>query len=62
LLFRIIDQAGAVEAETLHARYEEGCESPKSKPSRQRYLASLRQYELIESDGGGRGTTYRSLV
>ncbi|WP_276274167.1 Cdc6/Cdc18 family protein [Haloarcula litorea] len=61
-LFRIIREAGEIDAGTLHARYEQQVDGPKSKPSRRRYLKSLRRYELIESDGNGRGTVYRSLV
>jgi len=60
LLYRIIDEADSVDAGTLHARYEARCQSPKSKPSRRRYLASLKRYDLIASEGGGPGTVYRS--
>lgn len=60
LLCRLIDEAGQIDAGTLHARYEARCQSPKSKPSRRRYLASLKRYALITSDGCGPGTVYQS--
>jgi len=62
LLFRIIDQAGEIDAGTLHARYEDQSDSPKARPTRRRYLRSLNQYELIDDEGNGRGKSYRSLV
>ncbi|KOX92810.1 orc1/cdc6 family replication initiation protein [Haloarcula rubripromontorii] len=62
LLFRIIDEAGEIDAGTLHARYEERSNSPKAGPTRRGYLRSLKQYELIEDKGNGRGKSYRSLV
>ncbi|MFC6975663.1 orc1/cdc6 family replication initiation protein [Halomicroarcula sp. GCM10025709] len=62
LLFDIIDEAGELDGETVHARYEARCEAPKSRTTRWRYLKSLEQYELIESRGQGRGTDYVSLL
>ncbi|RLM34091.1 MULTISPECIES: Cdc6/Cdc18 family protein [unclassified Haloarcula] len=62
LLFRIIRQAGEVDAGTLHARYEDQIDSPKARPTRRRYLRSLKQYDLIDDEGNGRGKSYRSLV
>lgn len=62
LLFRIIRRAGELDAGTLHARYEEQSNSPKARPTRRRYLRSLKQYDLIEDEGNGRGKSYRSLV
>ncbi|WP_276250559.1 Cdc6/Cdc18 family protein [Haloarcula rara] len=61
LLYQIIDEAGEIGAATLHQRYEARSSSPKSRPSRRRYLKSLRQYDLIETTGRGSATRYCSL-
>lgn len=42
LLYQSIDEAGEIDAGTLHERYETRSSSPKSRSSRRRYLASLR--------------------
>jgi len=61
LLFRIISEAGTIDSGTLHARYEDRAQSPKSRSTRWRYLNILEQKELIESRGEGRGTEYAIL-
>ncbi|MFC6974308.1 orc1/cdc6 family replication initiation protein [Halomicroarcula sp. GCM10025709] len=60
-LYRIIDEAGELDAGTLHARYEARSDAPKSRSSRRRYLRSLGRYDLIETEGTGSATIYRSL-
>ena len=62
LLWQIIDEAGELDAGTLHARYEARANSPKSKSSRRRYLEHLEHYELIESAGSTRDRRYRSTA
>lgn len=62
LLLELIDASGEIDGGTLHARYEDQSSSPKSPSSRRRYLKSLRQYDLIEAEGNGSGTRYRSLM
>lgn len=62
LLWQIIDEAGELDAGTLHARYENRSNSPKSKSSRRRYLEHLEHYELIESAGSTRDRRYRSTA
>ncbi|QIO23075.1 Cdc6/Cdc18 family protein [Haloarcula sp. JP-L23] len=62
LLFRIIDEAGEIDGGTLHARYENRADSPKSQSSRSRYLRHLERYELIESEGSTRNRCYRSVA
>ncbi|WP_379772633.1 hypothetical protein [Haloarcula pelagica] len=36
-------------------------DAPKSRPSRRRYLRHLGRYDLIETEGIGSATVYRSL-
>lgn len=61
LLYKIINDAGEIDASALHAQYEARSEAPKSRPSRRRYLSSLRRYNLIETTGAASATEYRSL-
>lgn len=61
LLFSIIDEAGDIDCEDLHAEYEERAFDPKARSTRRRYLESLRRYDLIEASGNGRARRYRSL-
>jgi hypothetical protein len=59
---RIIEDAGEIDSETLRERYEQQADRPKSDSSRKRYLKLLREYELVERVGDGRGSRYRSLT
>lgn len=58
-LYEIIKEVGEIGASTLHARYEDRVGDPRVKSTRRKYLQSLEHYNLIESSGEGRGTTYR---
>jgi Cdc6-like AAA superfamily ATPase len=58
LLYEIIKEDGDIQAGTLHDRYQERVQDPKTRRTRRRYLDSLRRYDLIQVDGDGRGTTY----
>ena len=62
LLLRIIEEAGEIDSETLRKRYERQADRPKSDSSRKRYLKLLREYELVERVGSGRGSQYRALT
>ncbi|SFR34094.1 Cdc6/Cdc18 family protein [Halogeometricum limi] len=59
LLYSIISESGEIAASDLHDEYEHKAQSPKSRPTRRRYLASLEQYDLIEQLGATRGSRYR---
>ena len=61
LLLRIIEEADDIDGGTLHARYEDRAQSPKSRSTRRRYLRSLIQSDLIERDGSTQDTRYRAL-
>jgi len=61
LLLRIIRDAGEIDGGTLHARYEDRAQSPKSRSTRRRYLRSLVRANLIERDGSTQDTRYRPL-
>ncbi|WP_135306381.1 Cdc6/Cdc18 family protein [Haloarcula amylovorans] len=60
-LLDIIRDADEVDVSTLHNRYEAAVQSPKAKSTRRKYLAFLKRYDAIESDGNGPATVYRSL-
>jgi len=61
LLYEIIRDAEEIDSGTLHARYEDQCQSSKARSTRRRYLKSLRRYDLIRYDEAGRGTAYRHI-
>ncbi|EMA24626.1 Cdc6/Cdc18 family protein [Haloarcula argentinensis] len=61
LLYRIIDEAGQIDAETLRFRYEERAQNPKSSSTRHRYLKDLQYRDLVEKVGESRDAEYRSL-
>ncbi|WP_018259326.1 Cdc6/Cdc18 family protein [Halomicrobium katesii] len=61
LLLRIIEEADEIDSGTLHARYEDRVQSPKSRPTRRRYLRSLIRSDLVERDGSTQDMRYRSL-
>ncbi|MFC4451195.1 hypothetical protein [Halorussus aquaticus] len=61
ILFDIVRESEEIAAGELHAEYEERMGNPKSKPTRRRYLQSLKRYELVEQVGRTRGTCYRYL-
>ena len=58
LLYEIINEHGELRAGTLHERYEQRAQDPKTRRMRRRYLDSLQRYDLIKASGNGRGTTY----
>ncbi|WIV67095.1 Cdc6/Cdc18 family protein [Natrialbaceae archaeon AArc-T1-2] len=60
LLYDIIEAAGEIGATELRETYEQRCSEPKGNSTRRRYLGSLEdKYELIATDGCGRGKVYR---
>ncbi|MBV0925026.1 AAA family ATPase [Halomicroarcula limicola] len=61
LLLRLIENAGSIDAGTLHARYDDSAQDPKSRSTRHRYLNDLQYRDLVEIDGDGRGSTYHAL-
>ncbi|CAM2928201.1 hypothetical protein HASA104033_08695 [Halobacterium salinarum] len=58
LLYEIIQEAGDVDAGTLHARYEDRSQDPVARSTRRKYLGRLVEYELIAVEGSGRGKRY----
>lgn len=60
LLFEIIRESESIASSDLHEEYEDRSHSPRSRPTRRRYLRSLEGYDLIESSGSGRGTRYKA--
>lgn len=58
ILFDIIREHGEIDAGDLHSLYEQRAQSPKSKPTRRRYLHVVEEYELIEKEGATSGATY----
>ncbi|MFC3476293.1 Cdc6/Cdc18 family protein [Halobacterium litoreum] len=58
LLYEIIRDAGDLDGGTLHARYEDRAQDPVARGTRRKYLARLEEYDLIASEGNGRGKTY----
>jgi Cdc6-like AAA superfamily ATPase len=58
-LFDIVAEFGPIRASELHERYEERVSDPRPKSTRRDDVATLKGYEMIESEGAGRGTTYR---
>jgi len=58
LLLRVVREAGEISASELHERYERQASTTKSQSQRRRYLASLERYDLIESEGSGRGKRF----
>ncbi|WP_232702198.1 Cdc6/Cdc18 family protein [Halobacterium wangiae] len=59
LLYEIVREAGELDAGTLHARYEDRAQDPVARSTRRKYLGRLSEYELVYSDGVGRGKHYR---
>lgn len=59
LLYEIVRDAGRIDATTLHERYDDAVDSPKTRRTRQRYLSGLVSYGLIESSGRTRDREYR---
>ncbi|MFB6218349.1 MAG: Cdc6/Cdc18 family protein, partial [Halobacteriaceae archaeon] len=62
LLYKIIKEAGEIDASELHKEYEQRIGDPKSKPMRRKYLQSLRYYNLIKRHGQSRDTTYTMVI
>jgi Cdc6-like AAA superfamily ATPase len=60
-LYRIIHAASeeGIEASELHTQYEQQVQNPRNERTRRRYLATLKEYGLIEWTGTGRGRRYR---
>lgn len=61
LLFEIVREHDRIASGELHARYEQCAQTPKSKPTRRRYLHVLERYDLIDSDGATSGTVYEHV-
>jgi hypothetical protein len=61
LLYQIIPDASETEASELHHEYELQASSPKSRPTRRRYLDSLERYGLIEQEGSTRDSSYAAV-
>jgi len=59
LLYEIVQEAGRIDAGTLHARYEDQIADPRAESTRRKYLASLERYDLIEHVGTTRNREYR---
>lgn len=59
LLYDIVSESDEISVSALHTLYEKRCGNPKPKRTRRRYLATLEdKYDLLESDGTGRGKRY----
>lgn len=57
-LYEIIRRAGEIAADEMHQRYESRVADPKPKSTRRNYLLSLKRYDVIRTNGSGRGTRY----
>lgn len=58
LLYELVRDAGRLDGGTLHERYESEAQDPVARSTRRKYLGRLEDYELLESNGKGRGTEY----
>jgi Cdc6-like AAA superfamily ATPase len=60
-LYEIISEAGSINASELHDRYQDRVSDPRARSTRRKYLQSLAERNLIESQGTGRAKTYRVI-
>lgn len=58
LLYEIIQEAGEIDAGTLHACYENKAQNPVARSTRRKYLGRLGDYDLIDTEGSGKGKRY----
>ncbi|WP_049986485.1 Cdc6/Cdc18 family protein [Halobellus rufus] len=58
LLYEIVAEHEPIRAEKLKARYEAEAADPVADSTRRTYLKRLRQYDVIEKEGRGRGAAY----
>ncbi|MDH5020379.1 hypothetical protein [Halobacterium rubrum] len=58
LLYEIIQEAGEIDAGTLHSRYENQAQDPVARSARRKYLGRLGDYDLIDTTGNGKGKRY----
>ncbi|MFB6207996.1 MAG: Cdc6/Cdc18 family protein [Candidatus Nanohaloarchaea archaeon] len=58
-LYEIIEEEEEVAPRTLYDRYKEESEDPKGERMLRKYLNKMEHYNLVESEGSGRWTTYR---
>jgi len=60
-LLNIIEEEETVASSELYKKYQEKIENPKSRRTLRRYLNKMENYNLIKSDGKGKGTTYQKI-
>ncbi|WP_336024781.1 Cdc6/Cdc18 family protein [Halobellus salinisoli] len=58
LLYEIVAEHAPIGVEKLKARYEAQAADPVADSTRRTYLKRLRQYDVIEKQGRGRGAAY----
>jgi len=58
LLYEIIQEAGEIDAGTLHSRYENQAQNPVTRSTRRKYLGRLRESDLVDTEGSGKGKRY----
>ncbi|MFB6203071.1 MAG: Cdc6/Cdc18 family protein [Candidatus Nanohaloarchaea archaeon] len=57
-LYEIIKEEEEIKPRDLYDRYREEMEDPKSERMLRKYLNKMKHYNLVESEGSGRWTTY----
>lgn len=61
VLYAIVSSAGTVEPGDLYARYRETAEDPKTNRTVRNYLGKMERYNLVRTEGTGRGRTYHAV-